>query len=1388
MEELTMLRSMMDILNSKHSKKKKAVIEALPILIDTYDVYEEIDVYNWILTSAKNLCFQVFDPQLESLAWKDSDISIDDLNSLLIYFINIIKKKSSDDIIQLFQCSIELTNKVDFKNCSNERIRNIGFCMQNIFMPCDGNMDDNTQLNHLRNTLINILNEPYLSKNKLDAVIVLLNNIVSTNYIPILWKHIKSMIESHPNRIMNLLFNMQTLFFDSSCIDVILNDDDFWNLTCNLLTCENNVVRTHNNVILKLSCSQLLSENVNYFSYLIKEQFMKVWNDYIVVMETLENTQQHLTLPILSTAKKLALSKTDDDYGDYKLPLKWITAMYCKMSKHSSKYVVLASIDIITNMPIKSLKTNEQLLVSFVGSLNNIFLYKMSSDIFVNKPQLEMVLSLWFNKLMMSDDGCDVFGKFLLYLPTIKWSIVPLTFLTKSLADISLDHPLGFSIINHVLKIKSIVEKMPNSYLKTVVLTFLYTFACKFSYDINTEFSCDLFDCIIVYKNETQSWDYVINSIKKINNLNYLDNQLSHRINENHTIYSTSIGLLVLSNIFSSFPISIKKLDEICSKTLVMSDLLEFLECLLEVEDHFGSYDTCVSQILSKHIWPLTTCWVDQCFQILEENPCDDQFICRFLDKVLSSNRIVNNTNSMNIWLNKCYSILLKNSGNYSILAIYSWIGKYATKHLLEDTLKNDWLSFTKCFIDSGFFFNKNQDFYHSKKPGMHQIPQLDIINTFFQHSTVPKEQMLGILEWLMNKTLERHDLYWSIYFSTAKSLLCKFPIQEHSQLIIQFIENCWEFLVDCRVSCFPNATKSFIKMAFNYNLLLEEKYMTFVKNQIIQNLLTEKYRYKFSVCFSLLLLQFLEEDQSINILELNHLMSEFFSKCILFSIDRYGAIKIEWDTLEYVRTLDDFPLIKDISIECLPDDKYLRFSTIKCLYKLNSNILWRNVLNIIIKTESSLRDRKFFHNSKAYRLKQRVVQVLLIVACDKQHESFIFDENIYKWSITSLKEVSHIHSVAYQLIWLLVLIYNKCQSYYDFWNDFKSAQENHNYLCSFISIVYHLNKIKNNKQFKIEAKKNLLPLCFSNGYKIRFYAQATIFRLCSNNPAENEWSLLCETMGSIIDQNEQTKKYDNPFNDFFYQELDMINSLSIKNVCIEVPRLLNIVYEECFPMKWLNDFSETMNNNDKYNLSLCAVSSFIEKNTAPVSSNEIIVVDNAQNAQRKYIPSQPLDEHKTKSMLIVVASLIDKVTNLGGLARTCQVFGASTLVVDNLSCVEKKEFTALSMTAEKHQSIIEVRLKNLKSYLQKKKIEGYQIVAAEQTVDSVKLHEINLPFKCVLLLGNETSGIPHDLLSTMDICVEIKQLGIVRSLNVHVAGSLFIWEYTKQHCLQFSN
>lgn len=63
----------------------------------------------------------------------------------------------------------------------------------------------------------------------------------------------------------------------------------------------------------------------------------------------------------------------------------------------------------------------------------------------------------------------------------------------------------------------------------------------------------------------------------------------------------------------------------------------------------------------------------------------------------------------------------------------------------------------------------------------------------------------------------------------------------------------------------------------------------------------------------------------------------------------------------------------------------------------------------------------------------------------------------------------------------------------------------------------------------------------------------------------------------------------------------------------------------------------------------------------------------------------------KMKGELVLVASLIDKTSNLGGLARTCDVFGVKELVIDSLNFVNDKQFTSLSMTAEKHIDITEV-------------------------------------------------------------------------------------------------
>jgi tRNA guanosine-2'-O-methyltransferase len=50
-----------------------------------------------------------------------------------------------------------------------------------------------------------------------------------------------------------------------------------------------------------------------------------------------------------------------------------------------------------------------------------------------------------------------------------------------------------------------------------------------------------------------------------------------------------------------------------------------------------------------------------------------------------------------------------------------------------------------------------------------------------------------------------------------------------------------------------------------------------------------------------------------------------------------------------------------------------------------------------------------------------------------------------------------------------------------------------------------------------------------------------------------------------------------------------------------------------------------------------------------------------------------------------------------------------------------------------------------------------------------------------MLVLGDEKLGIPVTILQQMDVCLQIPQSGVLRSLNCHVSGALALWEYTRQ-------
>ncbi|KAK9359124.1 hypothetical protein V1504DRAFT_237615 [Lipomyces starkeyi] len=161
-----------------------------------------------------------------------------------------------------------------------------------------------------------------------------------------------------------------------------------------------------------------------------------------------------------------------------------------------------------------------------------------------------------------------------------------------------------------------------------------------------------------------------------------------------------------------------------------------------------------------------------------------------------------------------------------------------------------------------------------------------------------------------------------------------------------------------------------------------------------------------------------------------------------------------------------------------------------------------------------------------------------------------------------------------------------------------------------------------------------------------------------------------------------------------------------------------------------------------------------------------------------------PRPVRTTKGQLIILASLVDKAPNLGGICRLADVLGAELLCIPDMNIVRNREFQAVAVTADKWMPMKEVMEGDIPSYLHDCKRNGYSIWGVEQTDGSVLLtNELKFPKKMVLVLGKEKEGIPPQLLRELDCAVEIKQVGVVRSMNIQTATAVIVNAYAVQHC-----
>jgi 23S rRNA (guanosine2251-2'-O)-methyltransferase len=159
--------------------------------------------------------------------------------------------------------------------------------------------------------------------------------------------------------------------------------------------------------------------------------------------------------------------------------------------------------------------------------------------------------------------------------------------------------------------------------------------------------------------------------------------------------------------------------------------------------------------------------------------------------------------------------------------------------------------------------------------------------------------------------------------------------------------------------------------------------------------------------------------------------------------------------------------------------------------------------------------------------------------------------------------------------------------------------------------------------------------------------------------------------------------------------------------------------------------------------------------------------------------------------MIPIILVLVDirSTHNVGSLLRLADCFGVKEVVFTGYTPYPKMpgdkrlphladkitnsiHKTALGAEANLPMTVItdiNEAMKSLKS-------RGYQIAAIEQSASSINLADFTLKQPTALLLGNEVTGLPTQILNACDKILEIPQFGKKESLNVSTAAAIALY------------
>lgn len=156
------------------------------------------------------------------------------------------------------------------------------------------------------------------------------------------------------------------------------------------------------------------------------------------------------------------------------------------------------------------------------------------------------------------------------------------------------------------------------------------------------------------------------------------------------------------------------------------------------------------------------------------------------------------------------------------------------------------------------------------------------------------------------------------------------------------------------------------------------------------------------------------------------------------------------------------------------------------------------------------------------------------------------------------------------------------------------------------------------------------------------------------------------------------------------------------------------------------------------------------------------------------------LREHKPRPQLYLVLDNIRSLNNVGTMFRLADGFGVRKIYLCGITPQPPRpEIAKISLGAEK--TVEYEWMEDPARAVLLLRDAGVPCVAAEQTDESIPMMDYSFPHPLGIVLGHETVGVDHQVLSFCTGAVEIPMFGAKHSHNVSIAAAVLLYEVRRQ-------